>query len=162
MPQHTYNAPLAAAIKDRARIYLAAFRAVRDRHGETEAIAVMRAASREHGLEVGRGMAHLAPCDFAGMADAWAKSPDDGATFNPDIRRLDEDGLEVHMRACPLKDAWFEAGCTDEEVVTLLQCASAYDEAALEAAGFSYEIELWKPGRAGCCASPGCGVVISE
>jgi hypothetical protein len=33
----------------------------------------------------------------------------------------------------------------------LLFCASALDEAALEAAGFDFEIELWSPGQEGCC-----------
>jgi hypothetical protein len=44
-----------------------------------------------------------------------------------------------------------DADCSDEEISTLLYCASALDEAALEAAGFDYEIELWSPGKDGCC-----------
>lgn len=59
--------------------------------------------------------------------------------------------LEVKMMACPIKDAWVEAGCSQEEIVTLLYCASALDEATLEAAGFDFEIELWSPGQEGCC-----------
>jgi len=51
----------------------------------------------------------------------------------------------------PIKDAWVEAGCSQEEIVTLLYCASALDEATLEAAGFDFEIELWSPGQEGCC-----------
>jgi len=85
------------------------------------------------------------------MAEGFAKAPDDGATFSPDIRELSDTCLEVKMMSCPIKDAWQEAGCSDEEIGTLLHCASALDEATLEAAGFAFEIELWKPGTKGCC-----------
>jgi len=78
-------------------------------------------------------------------------APDDGATFQPDIRKLDDDGIEVKMMSCPIKDAWKEAGCTDSEICTLLYCASAYDRAALETAGFECDLELWSPGKDGCC-----------
>lgn len=52
--------------------------------------------------------------------------------------------------ACPIRDAWVEAGCSDEEIGTLLHCASAYHCAALETAGFDFSIELWAPGKDGC------------
>lgn len=139
------------AIKERGTLYLAVFRELTERYGEAEAISIMRAASRRHGETVGKTLAHLGPHDFAGMAELWAKAPDDGVTFSPDIRRLDEVGLDVKMMTCPLKDAWLEAGCSDDDVCTLLHCASAYDEAALEMAGFDYELELWSPGKEGCC-----------
>ena len=71
--------------------------------------------------------------------------------FCPDIRRLDSTGLEVKMMARPIRGASVEAGCSQEEIVALLYCASALDEATLEAAGFAFEIELWSPGQKGCC-----------
>lgn len=132
-------------------MFLVVFRELSKRYGEAEAISVMRSASYAFGLAIGESLACFAPRDFAGMAEGYAKAPDDGATFLPDIRRLDETCLEVKMMACPIKDAWVEAGCSDEEICTLLQCASALDEATLEAAGFDYEIELWSPGKDGCC-----------
>ncbi len=151
MTQEQSNSRLYDAIKERGRIYLAVFRELSKRYGEAEAVSVMRSASHEHGKAVGRTLSCFAPRDFAGMAEAWAKAPDDGATFSPDIRQLSNTCLDVKMMTCPLKDAWMEAGCSDEEVCTLLHCASAYDEAALDAAGFNYELELWSPGKEGCC-----------
>ncbi|MEO1192835.1 MAG: L-2-amino-thiazoline-4-carboxylic acid hydrolase [Pseudomonadota bacterium] len=142
---------LVDAIKARGKIYLAAFREVKQRYGEAEAISVMRAASRAVGEAEGQGLSCFAPRDFAGMAEAFAKAPDDGTTYQADIRQLDETCLEVQMMACPLRDSWIEAGCSDEEVCTLLYCASAFDEATLETAGFDYELELWTPGQVGCC-----------
>ncbi len=144
---------LSAAIKERARLYLAVFRELTTRYGEAEAKSVMRSASYAHGLETGRPLACFAPRDFAGMLGAFFKAPDEGATFSPVVRELSDSCLEVRMMTCPLKDAWMEAGCSDEEVRTLLECASGYDIGTLEAAGFDQEIELWSPGKDGCCVT---------
>ena len=143
---HLYN-----AIKERGRLFLLAFRELSKRYGEAEAISVMRSVSYAFGRTIGEKLACFAPRDFAGMAAEYAKAPDDGATFSPDIRQLTDRCLEVQMMTCPIKDAWVEAGCSDEEICTLLYCASALDEATFDAAGFDYEIELWSPGKEGCC-----------
>ena len=140
-----------SAIKERGTAYLMVFRELSKRYGEAEAISVMRRASYEHGLTIGKPLACFAPRDFAGMAEGYAKAPDKGATFSPDIRQLNDTCLEVQMMTCPIKDAWVEAGCSDEEICTLLQCATALDEGTFDAAGFNYEIELWSPGKQGCC-----------
>lgn len=79
------------------------------------------------------------------------ETADNASIFQPDIKELSETCLDVQMMACPIKDAWVEAGCSDEEVCTLLHCASALDEATFEAAGFAYEIGRWSPGKQGCC-----------
>ena len=150
-PQKQSNSHLADAIKDRGRIYLEVFRELTRRYGETEAISVMRSASRAHGTAVGKNLAHLSPRDFAGMVDGYAKTPDNGVTYSTEIRQLTDSCLEFKNMSCPLKESWIEAGCSDEEICTLLHCASAWDEAALEAAGFDYELELWSPGKEGCC-----------
>ncbi len=151
MPQQETKPHLCDAIKERGLIYLAVFRELSKRFDEAEAVSVMRSASRDRGIAVGKTLAHLAPRDFTGMADKWAKSPDDGVTYATDIRELSDTCLEVKMMACPLKESWVEAGCSDEEVCTLLHCASAFDEAVLDTAGFDYELELWSPGKDGCC-----------
>jgi hypothetical protein len=151
MPRTPSNKLLYDAIKDRGTAYLMVFRELKTRYGEDEAKDIMRAASRAHGLRIGQSLAGCAPRDFEGMANGFARAPANGSVFCPDIRRLDQTCLEVKMMACPIKDAWVEAGCSDEEICTLLYCASALDEATLEAAGFDYEIELWSPGKDGCC-----------
>ena len=145
------DAPRYSAVKDRARIYLAVFREVSARHGEEEAISTLRAASRAHGLEVGASIAHLAPGNLPGLLEEYFKGPDDGATFSPEVKELSDTCLDVHVMTCPLKDGWLEMGCSDDEVLTLLRCATAFDEAVWEAAGFEYELETWAPGKAGCC-----------
>ncbi|WP_419910696.1 L-2-amino-thiazoline-4-carboxylic acid hydrolase [Hoeflea sp.] len=139
------------AIRDRGRIYLAVFRELSRRFGEAEAVSVMQRASREHGLEVGGSLAHLAPRDFAGLFKAYFEGPDGGATYSPKVNEISETYLDVQLMTCPLKDGWLEMGCSDEEVCTLLKCARAFDEAVWEAAGFEFELEMWSPGKTGCC-----------
>jgi len=139
------------AVRDRARIYLAVFRELSQRYGEIEAISVMRSASRAHGLEVGASLAHLVPRDFPGMLEEYFMGPDDGATYSPEVKEISDTCLDVHVMTCPLKDGWLEMGCSDEEVCTLLRCATAFDEAVWEEAGFDYELETWAPGKTGCC-----------
>lgn len=151
MTQNSPSSQLYDAIKERGRAYLVVFRELAKRYGEAEAMSVMRAASYEHGRMIGKPLAVYAPRDFAGMAEGYAKAPDGGATFSPDIRQLTDTCLEVRMMTCPIKDSWTEAGCSDEEICTLLHCASALDEGTFDAAGFDYEIELWSPGKQGCC-----------
>ena len=151
MNQKQSNPLLSNAIKERGRIYLEVFRELSKRYGETDAVSVMRSASHAHGTAVGKTLAHLGPRDFAGMAECFAKAPDNGVTYSTDIRQLNDTCVEFQNMTCPLKDAWIEAGCSDEEVCTLLYCASAYDQATLDTAGFNYELELWSPGKEGCC-----------
>lgn len=151
MKQTQSDSLLSDAIKERGRIYLEVFRELSKRYGEAEAVSVLRGASRARGVAVGETLAHLGPRDFAGMADCYAMSPDDGATYATEIRQLDESCLEFKNMTCPLKESWIEAGCSDEEICTLLHCASAWDEAVLETAGFEFELELWSPGKEGCC-----------
>lgn len=151
MNQNQPNILLSNAIKERGRIYLEVFRELSKRYGETEAVSVLRSASYARGTAVGKALAHLSPRDFAGMAECFAKSPDNGVTYSIDIRQLNGTCLEFKNMTCPLKESWVEAGCSDEEICTLLYCASAWDEAALDTAGFNYELELWSPGKEGCC-----------
>ena len=151
MTSEPKNTARASAIKDRGIIYLAVFRELSERFGEAEAISVMRSASRAHGVKVGETLKHLAPRDFEGLLNGYFKCPDGGATFGTETRQLDENCLEVQVKTCPLKQSWVESGCSDAEVCTLLRCATAFDEAVFETAGFGYELEMWSPGKKGCC-----------
>ena len=42
-------------------------------------------------------------------------------------------------------------GLNNNELCTLLYCASALDEGTMAEAGFNLKIEPWKPGEEGCC-----------
>ncbi len=142
--------PHYGAVRDRGRIYLAVFRAVSQRYGEAAAVAVLQSASRAHGLEVGATLAHLAPRDFRGMLESYFLGPD-SATYSPKVHEISDSCVDVQFMTCPLKDGWLDMGCSGMEVTTLLRCATEFDHAVWEVAGFDYTLETWSPGRAGCC-----------
>ena len=145
------NPEIYDAIQQRGILYLTTFQELKKRYGEEEAVNIMRGISHAHGVRMAKTLTQFAPCDFEGVCKHWVMTPDEGAMYKPDIRRLDETGIEAKMMACPLKDAWTEAGCSDDEICTLLHCAAAYDYALWETAGFDFELELWSPGKDGCC-----------
>ena len=116
-----------------------------------EAIDVIRSALVERGRAFGETLKQFSPSDFKGLCKGFAYLPDGGKMFDPEVIRCDKSGLELKMRRCPLKEAWQSAGVSDDELKTLLRCASAMDVGTMEAAGFSLEIKTWQPGEEGCC-----------
>jgi len=151
MGQSASSELLSNAFKERGRLYLEVFRELSDRYGQDEALDVLGTVSRTMGLDVGKSLEHHAPDGLKGLLEDFFLAPDDGATFATEVRRLDADVLEIKQGACPIKDSWIEAGCSEDEVATLLRCACAYDTAVIEAAGFDCKLEPWQPGRTGCC-----------
>jgi hypothetical protein len=139
------------ANRERALIYLAIFRELKNRRGTDEAIGVIRAALIERGRAFGETLKQFAPRDFRGLCDAFAYVPDGGIMFSPEEVRCDDSGLELKMRKCPLKEAWQDAGVIDDELETLLKCASAMDVGTMDAAGFALQINTWHSGEEGCC-----------
>ena len=109
------------AIRERALVYLELFRELSGRYGRDQAIDVLRSAIYRHGRAFGESLRPFAPDDFAGLFDAFAKAPDNGATFSPRAWQLDEECLDVQMMSCPLKDAWTDAGCSDEGVLPIVR-----------------------------------------
>jgi hypothetical protein len=89
---------------------------------------------------------------MAGLKGAFLGNiPDPKGTFNPELERCDAAGLDIQLTTCPLKDAWQEAGLTDEEIMTMTEIAGVVDAGTFEGAGFSFKPDTWKPGRRGCC-----------
>ncbi|MGE4647795.1 MAG: L-2-amino-thiazoline-4-carboxylic acid hydrolase [Arenicellales bacterium] len=140
------------ANKDRALIYLDIFREIRHRHGEQEAIDILRTAIEARGRAFGKSLKSFAPRNFRGLCDAFAYVPDGGAMFDPQEVRCDTEGLELKMRKCPLKEAWQSVGVTERELSLLLYCASAMDVGTMDEAGFELKIRTWQPGEDGCCS----------
>jgi hypothetical protein len=127
------------------------YRELDSRYGKQEAIDVMRAALYKHGRGFGETLKNFAPGDFGGLYDAFAMSPDGGKMFSPSQERCDEQCLQIKFMACPLQKAWRNTSVSDDELSTLLYCASALDEGTMDAAGFDLDIQTWKSGQEGCC-----------
>ena len=150
--EYNLQSALHDANNERALIYLDIFREIRERHGEKEAIDIIRAALETRGRAFGKTLKKYAPRDFRGLCDAFAYVPDGGKMFEPQEVRCDADGLELKMRKCPLKEAWQNAGITERELGLLLHCASAMDVGTMDEAGFQLDIRTWEPGEKGCCS----------
>ena len=152
MTTHGLQKALHDANKERALIYLDIFREIRHRHGEQEAIDILRAAIETRGRAFGKSLKSFAPRNFRGLCDAFAYVPDGGVMFDPQEVRCDAESLELKMRKCPLKEAWQSAGVTERELSLLLYCASAMDVGTMDEAGFELKIRTWQPGEDGCCS----------
>jgi hypothetical protein len=85
-----------------------------------------------------------------------------GKAFNPEIQRLDDTAFEVLNTTCPLKQAWIDYGLTDAEVVLMCDIGSAIDYGKFEGAGFTFEVDTWKPGKRGYCTLKAYAAARSE
>lgn len=143
---------LRAQIANRALFYLAAYDALADAVGAERAEAVLTRAVRLRGRAVGEAFRRFAPADLAGLKDAFLGGlPGGDALFRPDLRRCDEKALEVKFQACPLQQAWRDAGVPEAKCAVLCRIAGAVDLGTFEAAGFAIENRTWTPGASGCC-----------
>lgn len=153
MSEEKLREALRAQIKNRAMMYYHIFNEIRQETGDEKATEMMKRAIYKRGLEVGKILAKYAPSDFEGLRDAFLERvvPDEDRIFNPEVRRCDEQELEIKMRQCPLKEAYQEAGLSDEETARMLEIAGQVDKGTFEGAGFSFSGETWRPGKEGCC-----------
>ena len=86
------------------------------------------------------------------MKEAFlAAIPDEGRMFEPEVERGDAKALDIRFGRCPLREAWKEAGLSDDEVALMCEIASVVDAGTFEAAGFDFSIDTWRPDGDGCC-----------
>ena len=143
---------LVAQLKNRALIYLEIYDVLAEELGAGRAEALLARAIERRGRDAGRALARFAPADFDGLCRAFIKGvPGEGALFAPEIRRCDAQGLEIQFHACPLKDAWEDAGLSPDKRALLCRVAGKVDKGMFEAAGFAIDNRTWTPGAAGCC-----------
>jgi hypothetical protein len=153
MSEEKLREALRAQIKNRAMMYYHIFNEIGQETGEEKATEIMKRAIYKRGFEVGKILAEYAPSDFKGLRDAFLDRivPDEDRIFNPEVRRCDEQELEIKMGQCPLKEAYQEAGLSEEETAKMLEMAGQVDKGTFEGAGFSFSGETWRPGKEGCC-----------
>lgn len=143
---------LRESFKNRAILYYLLFDELRGELGAERAEELMKRAIYRRGRQIGERFSAFAPDDFAGLRDAFvAGIPDDGRMFEPQVMRCDQQGLDIQLEACPLKQAWEELQLSEEDRVTLCRIAGIIDQGTFEAAGFALTPDTWEPGRSGCC-----------
>jgi hypothetical protein len=136
----------------RALVYAAFYDELHRRFGEEVAEEVMKAAIYKRGLEIGKRFARYGPADLEGLKDAFLDFvPDKGRLFQPEVKRCDSEGLDIKFHACPLKEAWQQAGFPPDKIATLCRIAGVVDNGTFAGAGFSFSAETWRPGAEGCC-----------
>lgn len=140
------------ACKHRAILYYYLFDVLREELGEAKAKAMMKRAIYRRGVEIGAAKyARFAPCDLAGLKEAFLGGiPDGGRMFDPEVERADAEGLGIRFRRCPLIEAWQEAGLGDADVATMCEIAVEVDVGAFQGAGFTFCAQTWQPGGGGC------------
>jgi hypothetical protein len=153
MSEDSLRRQLYDSFKNRAMIYYSIFDELRNELGAERAEAILKRAIYRRGAEKGRQQfARFGPRDLAGLQTAFLGGiPDEGRMFQPEILNSNADALDIKFHACPLREAWQEAGLLDEEVATLCRIAARIDNGTFEAAGFHFFADTWQPGGEGCC-----------
>ena len=152
MSEQALRQQLYAAYKNRGMMYYHIFQELRQEVGDEKAAEIMKRGIFNRGLEIGKKYAKYGPKDLEGLKNAFLTgSADRGKMFQPEILRCDQDGLDIQMRSCPLKEAYQEAGLSNQEIARMCDIAAEVDYGTFEGAGFQFSAETWKPGQEGCC-----------
>jgi hypothetical protein len=137
---------------DRAHIYRLIFNQLRHEIGAQRASELMGRALYQRGVQKGTTYSAFAPCDLEGLKEAFVGSlPDNGGMFAAEVVRCDANELDIKFHRCPLKQAWLDARCGQEEVAWLCRIAAQVDQGMFEAAGFRFRADTYQPGAEGCC-----------
>lgn len=166
MPEHDdelarSRAETRAAFENRALIYRDIFEELSAEIGAERAAEVMRRAIRRRGAEISRKYREALDADgLAEVARLFCdSSPCAGALFGPGVEEPAEGGrLVLRMTACPLVEAWREAGLPPEQVDLLCDIAAAVDFGTFEEAG----LELTFLERAGERGGTRCLLELRE
>jgi hypothetical protein len=140
------------SFKNRAMIYWLIYDELRNELGADKAEEILKRAVYKRGAEKGGKYAAHAPADLEGLRKTFVGGlPDDGRMFRPEVLRCDGEALDIKFHACPLREAWQEAGLPETEVATLCRIAARIDNGTFESAGFAFTADTYQPGGEGCC-----------
>lgn len=152
MSEETLRTELYDSFKNRALIYHQMYEELRRELGPEKAEELLKRAIYRRGAEKGRPYARFAPDDLEGLRQAFiGHLPDEGRMFAPEVLRSDAEALDIKFHRCPLREAWQEAGLSDDLVATLCRIAARVDNGTFESAGFTFSADTWQPGGEGCC-----------
>ncbi|MQX35022.1 L-2-amino-thiazoline-4-carboxylic acid hydrolase [Roseospira navarrensis] len=143
---------LKAAFAMRAEAYARMYDVLSEEFGPERAVELIGRATRRMGEQMGERFKGLGPDDLAGLKDAFLGGiPCGEEMFAPEVRRCDDEMLEIKFHRCPLKDVWVANGRSDTDVRDLCRAAGAIDGGLFTTAGFTFLGETWRPGETGCC-----------
>ena len=143
---------LVGQIKSRALLYMEIYDVLSAEVGAARAETLLAEAIFQRGLSAGKALAKYAPDDLEGLKTGFLDAVPGGKDlYAPQVLRCERDHLEIQLQACPLKDAWRDAGLADDKIATLCRIAGAIDQGLFRGAGFKFENRTWTPGATGCC-----------
>jgi hypothetical protein len=153
MSEDQLRTQLYDSFKNRAMIYHLIFDELRQELGADRAEELLARAIHRRGEAIGRAkFAGFAPDNLAGLKKAFLGGiADDGRMFQPEVVRDGPEGVDIKFHACPLRDAWLEAGLSEEETAVLCRIAAAVDHGLFTGAGFGFSADTWKPHEDRCC-----------
>ena len=152
MSEETLRKQLYDSYANRAHIYHLLFKELRAELGAEKAAELMGRAIRQRGADNAGKYESFAPRDLEGLQQAFVGNlPDDGAMFAPEVVRCDANALDIKFHRCPLKQAWLDAGLSQEEVAALCRIAAQVDVGLFQAAGFGFHADTYQAGGKGCC-----------
>ena len=143
---------LDSAFRNRADLYRLFLDELTSEFGAEKAEAIMTRAIEQRGKEVAAAaFAGFGANDAREIGEAFlAVSPDGGRMYPTDVER-GNDRIAFRVKRCPLKDAWKEAGVSDEKLATLCRIAGAFDRGLFEATGVRFDNITWTPGHGSDC-----------
>lgn len=152
MRQQDLRNALYGSFKNRAMMYYHIFEEMRKAIGEKKAADIMKRAIYKRGLEIGKQLSRFAPRDLEGLKDAFiGLDPDQGKMFSAEILRCDDEALDITFHHCPLREAWQEAGLSDDETAKICSIAARVDNGTFEGAGFQFFADTWRPEQGNQC-----------
>ena len=144
---------LESAFRNRADLYRLFYEELVADAGPEQAEAIMTRVVTKRGQEVAAvAFARFGANDARAIGEAFlAVSPDGGRMYPTDVER-GEHHIAFKVKRCPLKDAWVEAGVSEDRLATLCRIAGAFDRGLFEATGVRFDNVTWTPGHGdGCC-----------
>lgn len=142
---------LESAFRNRADLYRLMLEELRAEVGAEAAERVLVRAIERRGREVAAAFAGLGPNDARAIGEAFLRvSPDGGRMYPVEVERFD-DGIAFRVKRCPLKDAWQEAGVSEQDMTTLCRIAGAFDRGLFESTGVRFDNTTWHAGHGDDC-----------
>ncbi|MGE0280119.1 MAG: L-2-amino-thiazoline-4-carboxylic acid hydrolase [Rhizobiaceae bacterium] len=142
---------LEASFRNRADLYRLLLDELTLTLGADEAEALLIRAIEKRGSEVAASFRNFGRDQAREIGEAFlAVSPDGGRMYPTDVGRS-IDGISFRVRRCPLKDAWRDAGVSDDKLQTLCHIAGAFDRGLFEATGICFTNRTWRVGDGDHC-----------
>jgi hypothetical protein len=130
-----------SATVNRGLVYTALLGEMRKQLGVARANEIFKRAIYDHGVKMSN---FLEPPSSIEEFKEWLLDflPDGGAMHEPEVLRCDEEGLDVKLHRCPLKEGWRLLNLSEDEVADMCRHADSFDHGFFGSI-FEYSMDLW-------------------